>query len=70
MSNSSRWRRLCEWVRHLQDTNKEIDLHCLISKMDEIKRGGSDYVIREHQDEQNGRKSKVIDKFLSTYRAK
>ena len=38
MGNSSRWRRLCEWVRYLQDTGGEIDLHCLVSKMEDIKR--------------------------------
>jgi len=47
MSNSSRWRRLCEWVRHLQDTNEEVDLPSLVNKMEEIKRGGGDYVQRE-----------------------
>jgi len=38
MSNSSRWRRLCEWVRHLQDTGGETDLECLVDKMEDIKR--------------------------------
>lgn len=42
MSNSSRWRRLCEWVRFLQDTGQEIDLNCLVVKMEEIKRNGRD----------------------------
>jgi len=48
MSNSSRWRRLCEWVRFLQDTGQEIDLNCLVVKMEEIKRNGRDYVQREN----------------------
>ena len=59
MSNSSRWRRLCEWVRHLQDTNGEVDLPSLMKKMEEIKLGGGDYVQRENALE---RKSKTNDR--------
>ena len=65
MSNSSRWRRLCEWVRHLQDTNGEVDLHCLVVKMEEIKRNGGDYVQREEVLQREStleRKSKTNDR--------
>lgn len=27
-----------EWIRHLQDTDGEIDLQCLVDKVDEIKK--------------------------------
>lgn len=39
MSNSSRWRRLMEWIRYLQDTHKDISLKDLVNKVNEIKGG-------------------------------
>ena len=39
MSNSSKWRRLMEWVRYLQDTGGEVNLQQLVDKIAEIKTG-------------------------------
>jgi hypothetical protein len=39
MSNSTRWRRLMEWIRYLQDTGQDICLKDLVDRVNEIKEG-------------------------------
>lgn len=38
MGNSTRWRRLSEWVYYLQETGSKINLDELVKKMDEIRK--------------------------------
>jgi len=67
MSNSSRWRRLCEWVRYLQDTNGEVDLPTLVNKIGEIKRGAGDYVQRAGAQDRQQITIDELDNFLNNF---
>jgi len=67
MSNSSRWRRLCEWVRYLQDTNGVVDLPNLVNKMEEIKRGLGDYIERTESQDRQQVTIDELDNFLNNF---